>query len=702
MDKYSKSVNGNIGANNGHMIQPNSKVHSAANTSINIVDKKMATEDGKTEIDEEEEKNDETREVVDILTETDFEVKKLELLEKAKKAMKEINNSQHDRTSEGHLTETLRSSILKIYNSYFWLKKSSIKRRTEYRLLLAGELILNDNNTLVIFCELCKTILHSGYRNSEGKPVGAIFKPLKNMIVFLQNITDNRDPNVCKTILEQSDFLKILIQKLHEWKEPHLKQELKENDNILLTTTLGTLHNIAQDEDSIPKLREIGIIEAVQPYIDSSSEIKRLASLAILANVVNEEESRILQSNDDLITFMVKSLKKAMHSKIRRCHGWSVREITRTVRMVARNNVNKRTVVTHGTLPLLVELADQPKYTEEQREAVKALWTLSFDKQNQSEMIENKDNNCVIDIFIRHSKSEDSEVRRTCTKALWTMKDGLRTSQYYQQIVENLKLPDASKTNKATNDSHVMISYNWGHQTIMKHICSFLRNSGIKVWMDIDDMHGSTLQAMATAVEKADIVLVCFSQKYKNSDNCRAEAEYAFQLKKKIIPLKMEGGYKPDGWLGFIIGAKLFYDFSGKYAFENKMKELIKDVQTSLQKMTGTATILPNTDIKVQALENNHVVSFSSTPSAKSTKMTVEIDKIKKWTPQRIAGWLDKNSLPRNLLGRLTGIEIAFLCVLVNESPDMYYKVIGEQLGVKDILTMAKLRFALEVLDTNA
>ena len=224
------SVNGNTDASNGHMIQPNSKIHTVANTSINIVDKKMATEDGKTEIDEEEtEKNDETREVIDILTETDFEVKKLELLEKAKKAMKEISNSQHDRTTEGHLTESLRASILKIYNSYFWLKKSSIKRRTEYRLLLAGELILTDNNTLVIFCELCKTILHSGYRNSEGKPVGAIFKPLKNMIVFLQNITDNRDPNVCKTILEQNDFLKILIQKLHEWKELHLNQELKVN-----------------------------------------------------------------------------------------------------------------------------------------------------------------------------------------------------------------------------------------------------------------------------------------------------------------------------------------------------------------------------------------------------------------------------------------------------------------------------------------
>ena len=67
-----------------------------------------------------------------------------------------------------------------------------------------------------------------------------------------------------------------------------------------------------------------------------------------------------------------------------------------------------------------------------------------------------------------------------------------------------------------------MLSYNWGHQPIIKQICSNLRNNGIKVWMDVDDMQGSTLQAMASAVEKANIVLVCYSQKYKNSDNCRA------------------------------------------------------------------------------------------------------------------------------------------------------------------------------------
>ena len=46
-----------------------------------------------------------------------------------------------------------------------------------------------------------------------------------------------------------------------------------------------------------------------------------------------------------------------------------------------------------------------------------------------------------------------------------------------------------------------------------------------QVWMDVDDMQGSTLAAMAKAVEDADIVLVCYSQRYKDSDNCRAGKE---------------------------------------------------------------------------------------------------------------------------------------------------------------------------------
>lgn len=39
------------------------------------------------------------------------------------------------------------------------------------------------------------------------------------------------------------------------------------------------------------------------------------------------------------------------------------------------------------------------------------------------------------------------------------------------------------------------------------------------------------------------------------------EAEYAYQRRKRVIPLMMEPSYSPDGWLGIILGSKLWMDF---------------------------------------------------------------------------------------------------------------------------------------------
>jgi hypothetical protein len=44
-----------------------------------------------------------------------------------------------------------------------------------------------------------------------------------------------------------------------------------------------------------------------------------------------------------------------------------------------------------------------------------------------------------------------------------------------------------------------------------------LEQLGYKVWMDVDNMSGSTLEAMALAVEGADAILVGVSRDYKNS-----------------------------------------------------------------------------------------------------------------------------------------------------------------------------------------
>lgn len=66
-----------------------------------------------------------------------------------------------------------------------------------------------------------------------------------------------------------------------------------------------------------------------------------------------------------------------------------------------------------------------------------------------------------------------------------------------------------------------MISYQWENQKIIKKIRDSLQENGVKCWMDIYDMQGSTTDAMAQAVQGAEIVLICYSKKYQDSSSCR-------------------------------------------------------------------------------------------------------------------------------------------------------------------------------------
>ena len=48
--------------------------------------------------------------------------------------------------------------------------------------------------------------------------------------------------------------------------------------------------------------------------------------------------------------------------------------------------------------------------------------------------------------------------------------------------------------------------------------------------------------------------LYAVSLAYKESPNCRLEANYAHQQNLDMIPLMHQEGYQPAGWLGLILG----------------------------------------------------------------------------------------------------------------------------------------------------
>jgi hypothetical protein len=70
---------------------------------------------------------------------------------------------------------------------------------------------------------------------------------------------------------------------------------------------------------------------------------------------------------------------------------------------------------------------------------------------------------------------------------------------------------------------------------------------------------------------------MCITEKYKQSPNCRLEAEYAVNLNKPIVPLIVQKSYKADGWLGLIMGSKIFVYFT-KYDYQECMRRLLKEL----------------------------------------------------------------------------------------------------------------------------
>ena len=56
------------------------------------------------------------------------------------------------------------------------------------------------------------------------------------------------------------------------------------------------------------------------------------------------------------------------------------------------------------------------------------------------------------------------------------------------------------------------------------------------------------------------------------------EAEYTYRLRKPVVPLVLQPGYDPDGWLGALVGSRLHYDFSSAELLPTELPKLIREL----------------------------------------------------------------------------------------------------------------------------
>lgn len=126
--------------------------------------------------------------------------------------------------------------------------------------------------------------------------------------------------------------------------------------------------------------------------------------------------------------------------------------------------------------------------------------------------------------------------------------------------------------------SHIMLSYQWDSQELVKKVNSKLKGLGLSTWMDIDAMSGEINSAMAEAVEGAVVLVPFMTQKYMDSKNCKKELSYGDQCDKAIVPCMAQQSFKASGWLGLITAGMLWMDFRNANNIDKSIESLVKEI----------------------------------------------------------------------------------------------------------------------------
>jgi len=404
-----------------------------------------------------------------------------------------------------------------------------------------------------------------------------------------------------------------------------------------------TLQNLAQLESTRQILVKIpGLLDELVKISrsDDMNAVLATGSLAFLTSALPEKDA-IKYIPTEKIEGVKNCLQSVLDGVSYNGASWSSFEVTEVLRFLALNDTLSMELVKLEIVPLLIQVFDLTHQNETAKEAAElsaasVLWHLAFKKENHETL-----KKYVQAWAIEKSKTAGTDLLKRLQGILWE----LRGEEKHSIVLDEKK--EIKKEDTKHHQKQIMISYNWGSQPTVLKIKSYLEKAGFKVWLDLEQMRGSTLEAMATAVESSTIVCICATRKYKNSPNCRAEAEYAFKLRRNVIPLIMEKGYDPDGWLGFIIGSKLWVDASDP----EKIGGVVDFVQKEIHTYLGQGT--PHTP----------TLTLTSTPSSSSSS---EADsKYLKWGVEEVSTWLKENNLSDYVSSfqeqRVDGVTLAWL-----------------------------------------
>ncbi|CAF1458192.1 unnamed protein product, partial [Didymodactylos carnosus] len=232
---------------------------------------------------------------------------------------------------------------------------------------------------------------------------------------------------------------------------------------------------------------------------------------------------------------------------------------------------------------LIAKCACDPKFDEKkvQEPAIRIILTVSFVGVNAIEKVREIESliERVAAQSIEPSTERPANEEEKHPKASPPLPPSLESTKaktvQFDEIAEEQPKPKPIETLKSETFD-LMISYCHAQNEICHKMYDRYKLDKFHVWIDKENMYGLVLESMAEVIERSDIVVVCMSSKYKESNACHLEAAYTWKQKCKMIPVKVEEKYDPTGWLALLLGGdKQSIDFI-KLGFDKAYTELLK------------------------------------------------------------------------------------------------------------------------------
>ena len=150
----------------------------------------------------------------------------------------------------------------------------------------------------------------------------------------------------------------------------------------------------------------------------------------------------------------------------------------------------------------------------------------------------------------------------------------------------------------------------------------------------------------------------------------------------------MQRNYTADGWLGMLVGTKLWIGFQNKQVINSGVGKLIKE-------LGGRGKDLDTTDGPKEAVIRPSEASAITAPPPQS------VTNVSSWTNQDVKKWLTQIGLTqvcKEDISEFNGQALIDLQEVRGECPDYFYKCLEHTLNLKNMFQVFKFRKELDNL----